>query len=142
MAGAASALASGRFNDVNEIWDAIRAANQRWMNAYEQRDLDALAARYTEDAQSFAPDRPPVVGRRAIRDFWAETVQGPMKKLELHSVEIELHDTTAIEIGTSRQIGATDNELGRFRYLVVWKRQGGMWRIHREIWNSAPSAVT
>jgi hypothetical protein len=37
-----------------------------------------------------------------------------------------------IETGTYAAFGANHSELGRGEYLLVWKREDGTWRIHRD----------
>jgi len=41
----------------------------------------------------------------------------------------------ACETGIVRLV-ATDGTLSQARYVVVWKREGGQWKLHRDIWNS------
>ena len=32
-------------------------------------------------------------------------------------------------------LGFQDGSTQKARYLVVWKREGGSWKLHRDIWN-------
>jgi ketosteroid isomerase-like protein len=31
---------------------------------------------------------------------------------------------------------AKDGKVDQARYVVVWKREGGRWKLHRDIWNA------
>jgi ketosteroid isomerase-like protein len=33
--------------------------------------------------------------------------------------------------------GAEGNVLDRGKYVVVWQREQGQWRIHRDIWSTS-----
>jgi ketosteroid isomerase-like protein len=51
------------------------------------------------------------------------------------------HGDTALEVETYALIGEGGKTLDTGKYVVVWKRQGGQWKIHRDIWNTnAPAA--
>jgi hypothetical protein len=41
-----------------------------------------------------------------------------------------------IEIGETELIGMDSEVIDRFNYMVIWKKAGDTWLIHREIWNS------
>ncbi|MEK7715556.1 MAG: DUF4440 domain-containing protein, partial [candidate division NC10 bacterium] len=45
------------------------------------------------------------------------------------------HDL-ACEVGAIKVVGA-NSQVTAGRYVVVWKRQNGHWKLHRDIWNSA-----
>src|SRR5262245_33587577 len=44
---------------------------ERWVDAFNRADVDALAAMYAENATNHQVAEVPVVGRAAIRDFFA-----------------------------------------------------------------------
>jgi limonene-1,2-epoxide hydrolase len=44
---------------------------QRWVEAFNRADVDALATMYAEDATNHQVAESPVVGREAIRNFFA-----------------------------------------------------------------------
>jgi ketosteroid isomerase-like protein len=37
-------------------------------------------------------------------------------------------------------LGAGGTEADRGKYIVIWKNQGGLWKLHRDIWNSSKPA--
>lgn len=66
--------------------EAIRAAIRRDAEAVKRADWEAVTGMFTVDAIRFPPHRPPVRGRRAIRD-WLETMP-PIEAFELTIDEI------------------------------------------------------
>jgi ketosteroid isomerase-like protein len=49
---------------------------------------------------------------------------------------VESSGDLAYETGTVRLV-ARDGKQTEGRYVVVWKRDGGRWKLHRDIWNAA-----
>jgi ketosteroid isomerase-like protein len=52
-------------------------------------------------------------------------------------VEVEGLGDTAIEIGELTLYGAEAQVLDKGKYMVIWKRQDGKWKLHRDIFNSS-----
>jgi ketosteroid isomerase-like protein len=50
---------------------------------------------------------------------------------------VEAHGETATEVGTFSIRDAGGKEVDRGKYVAVWKRVQGQWKMHREIWNSS-----
>jgi ketosteroid isomerase-like protein len=88
---------------------------------------------YTETAEILAPGQPVVIGRGAIKSFWAAGVKS-ISALSLTPVEVDCSDSIAIERGIYLMTTAQGHARGK--YLVEWKRAKGQWRLHRDCWNS------
>jgi hypothetical protein len=58
-----------------------------------------------------------------------------IKGISLETTAVESADALAYETGTVR-LTAKDGAVKEARYVVVWKRVGGQWMLHRDIWNS------
>ncbi len=58
-----------------------------------------------------------------------------MKDVALETEDAEGVGDLAYETGTVRLV-AKDGAASSARYVVVWKRSGGSWKLHRDIWNS------
>jgi ketosteroid isomerase-like protein len=57
-----------------------------------------------------------------------------VKEVTLTTADVESAGDLAVETGTVKLV-AKDGKLTQARYLVVWKREGGGWKLHRDIWN-------
>ncbi len=77
-----------------------------------------------------------VSGRPAIAEFWRSFFESGIKDVALETAEVESAGDLAYETGTV-QLVAEDGGVTTARYLVVWKRTDGEWRMHRDTWNSA-----
>ena len=115
---------------------AIEAANARFSADFAKGDAAAVASHYTAAGQVFPPNGDVVRGREAIAKFWKGVMDAGIKGVKLAIVEVEAHGDTAHEVGTYVLTGDGGKALDNGKYVVVWKRDGGQWRLHRDIWNT------
>jgi hypothetical protein len=65
-----------------------------------------------------------------------------VKSARLTATEVQQHGATvAHEVGTYAMLGADGKELDRGKYIVIWKKEGNAWKIHRDIWNTSMPAA-
>jgi ketosteroid isomerase-like protein len=121
------------------VREAVDAGNYFFMKLFEARDAQAIADLYTEDARVIAPGAAPAEGRPAIAAFWAAAMEGT-KSARLETLSVEFDGELAFEEG-SVQLTADDGSQSVERYVVVWKRVGRRWHLHRDIWNAGPAAA-
>ena len=120
---------------------AIAAANENFMAAFNRGEAAGLADFYTENGQLLPTGSDFVTGKAAIQAFWQGAMDMGIKKtVRLETVEAEGHGDTAIEIGKYTDSGEAGNVIDRGKYVVIWKQEGGQWKLHRDIWNSSLSA--
>jgi len=110
--------------------------NQRFMAAFARRDPGALAQLYAEDAQVYPPNAAPVAGRPAIQELWRGFLESPVGRIELTTTEAEGSELSAWETGRYTLLGANGSTVDEGKYVVVWRRQGDLWKIYRDMWSS------
>jgi uncharacterized protein (TIGR02246 family) len=117
---------------------AIEAAVQRYVEASNQGDADALASLYADDAMLLPPDHEPVRGRAAIGDFWR---QGTDEGLEVTTLTVEVDGDLGYLVGRYH-LPATDEEpADSGKYVMCLKRQrDGAWKLTADIWNRSGEA--
>ena len=114
----------------------IEAVNTKWMEFFNKGDFAGVASLYTVDATAFPPGSAMVQGRTAIAAMWksiAEQVSDPkVTTLDVKS----LGPSAAREIGTFslKTKGPTPKEVSG-KYLVLWEKVGGDWKLAADIWN-------
>ena len=119
---------------------AIVAANQRFMESFAGQDAAGIAALYTQDGQLLPGNSDFVTGPAGIEKFWRGAMGMGIKTVRLESLELEVHGDAAVEVG-KYTLGAEGGQtVDHGKYLVVWKHDGGHWRLHRDIWNSSMPA--
>jgi uncharacterized protein (TIGR02246 family) len=123
--------------------EAITAVNKKFEEAAIKKDAAAIAALYTEDAVVLPPDAPMARGKAAIQELWGAVIGGMgLKSVKLETVDMEVASDSACEVGQATlelapEGGATTT--AKAKYVVVWKKTGDGWKLHRDIWNGTPS---
>ena len=62
-----------------------------------------------------------------------------IKTAKLTTMEITEAGENAIEVGEYELGGADGQVLDRGKYLVIWKKEKGNWRLAKDIWNTSVS---
>jgi uncharacterized protein (TIGR02246 family) len=134
--------------DVEAERAAIRAAEDRYLEAAQAKDLEGVLSFYADDCSLFPPSAPIITGKEAIRAAWAEWLADPAFAMRVlpTKVEVSRAGDLAYLIGTY-EFTVTDAEgnpvTDRGKYVDVWKKQpGGTWRHVVDIWNSDGSAAS
>jgi ketosteroid isomerase-like protein len=119
-----------------DVRGAIESANKAFSAAFAKGDAAALADMYSDTAEVLPPGRDMVSGRAEIQKAWQEAIDAGLKGLELTLREVESHGDSAHEVGTWTLRNAS-GEVDHGKYMVVWKKQRGAWKLHRDMWNSS-----
>ena len=104
-------------------------------------DATAMAALYTENAQLLPTNSEIITGQEQIASFWRQVMEMGIKTAELETLEAEGFGETAFEVGRYKLGGAAGEILDQGKYVVVWKKEDGQWKLHRDIWNTNLPAV-
>lgn len=117
----------------------ITAINRTFEEAARKGDLDRLASLYTRDAIALPPDGAIVKGRDNIKAMWGTIAQQlGLKDVKLDTLDLEIAGDTAYEVGEAtltHGAGGTP-QTSVVKFVVVWKKAEGQWRLHRDIWNT------
>jgi ketosteroid isomerase-like protein len=116
----------------SNLREEINAANRRFMALFASDDIAGVAERYTEDAQLLVPHAEAIRGRAAIEAVF-NSRRGQGHTLNFDSKELEGYADTAVEIGEYTRKQGDGQTIDRGKYLVIWKRIGGDWKIHRDM---------
>jgi uncharacterized protein (TIGR02246 family) len=121
--------------------DRIRQLNQAWVAAALERDLDAMMAIYSLDAQELLPGEPALIGRDAIREYYASLLEDlPRCSYSYDTQEVTIAESADLAIvrGSYRFVPddeePDDVEVGKF--VAVWVYVAGDWRLETTISNS------
>ena len=115
---------------------AIEAANAKWIELFDKGDFDGVAKLYAVDSIAFPPGSAMVKGRAAIGKMLKSTAE-QVSTPKLTTLEVKRLGPNAIrEIGTYSLMtkGSSPKEVSG-KYLVVWERIRGDWKLAADIWN-------
>jgi ketosteroid isomerase-like protein len=107
------------------------------MAAFGDGDAAGVAALYTTEGQLAPPNSEVVTGTEGIGGFWQAVMDMGLKIGKLETTELEEYGDTAVEQGRYELADAEGNVADHGKYLVIWKRDGGDWKLHRDIWNTS-----
>ena len=124
----------------SDIQTQIEATNSQFIAAFKGGDAAAIARLYTSDAQLLPANSDFVRGTDAIRAFWQKVIDMGLGGATLETIEVESHGETAVEVGRYRLLAAGDAVADTGKYIVVWKNDGGAWKLHRDIWTTSQPA--
>ncbi len=138
---------AGEATEVNVAADeqAIQSINQRWLELVRSKDSAGIAQLYAEDGAAMPANEPAVMGREAIGQWWAQSLQMPEYDLTFATDQLLFSSSgdMALDRGTYRfratpPEGAIDDT---GKYVVVWRKIGGEWKVAADIYNSDKPAA-
>lgn len=121
--------------------DEIQGAQHLLAAAFGARDASRAAALYSDDACLMADGMPTFHGRAAIAGFFGGAIAQGIVAARFTTQEVDGDDVQALEIGRYELFAPLPNgertcvEDGR--YFVAWRKIGGAWRMHRDMFNRA-----
>jgi uncharacterized protein (TIGR02246 family) len=120
-----------------DIREAIAGANASFMQTFSQGDAAGVADLYTDDGQVLPPNSDFVMGKEAIQSFWQALMDMGIREAKLDIGEVEDHGDLAFEVSKYTLVGEGGLVLDEGKYIVIWKQDGGQWKLHRDIFNSS-----
>jgi ketosteroid isomerase-like protein len=141
---AAAACAIGLAASAADDAARIRAGTDSWVKSFNAGNAGAVVALYSEDALLMPPGEAPARGTAAIKEAIAKEIAGAKK------------GGVTFALGTNDEVGVSgdmawhsgfyfvNDKAGKAvdtgKFLEVWERKGGKWRVIRDIWNSNGAA--
>jgi len=119
----------------------LAAQRRRFADILFHRDHAALPALFTADTLVLPSGKPLVQGREAAVAFWTAATSNPDRRLrsEFEIVDAQFEGQVVIEAGRATVwavVGGREEIVDHGKYIVVWKRDDGRWKRHRDIFNS------
>jgi len=118
---------------------AIKAENARWADAFARGDYDAIGRLYTDDGTLLPPGGDKVTGRRAITEYFTGGYAGSKPgTVSFSNDEFYGNDRVVTEV-SDVEVRDGDGKLKiRAKQTLVFLKQGGTWKLHRDMWNAYP----
>jgi ketosteroid isomerase-like protein len=124
-----------------DVTEQIKLANNDFMTAVSNGDTNQLHSLYTQDAKLFPSNNSIIEGKEQIIGFWDATMKMGIKKVQFETTNAQGFGNIAIEEGEFRLFVAGDVLVDEGKYIVTWKKEGGKWKVYRDIWNASTPAV-
>ena len=122
---------------------AVMAASQAYVNAWGQGDTATALGLVSNDIRILISGVPDVVGAEATRKLFADEMAAyDVPLLKLNHQDLIVSGDHAIDIGTYEEIQTPKKGgapiQGRGRFMTIWRREDGEWRITRYMLNALP----
>ncbi len=113
---------------------AIESASRKFNELYNKGDAPGLAAMYVSGARVLPPNAAAIPNDQGILALWRSYIDSGAK-FSIATTFVEGRGDLAYEVGTYT-VTAADGSKDTGKFVVVWKRQNGAWKIAADIWNS------
>ncbi|MEO6113578.1 MAG: DUF4440 domain-containing protein [Sphingomicrobium sp.] len=119
---------------------AIRTANARWLQLISNKDAAGIGQLYAEDGVALPQNEKAAVGREAIGQWWARQMQTPGYDLTFGTDQLVFSTSgdMALDRGwyrfSAQSPKGSINDTGK--YVVVWRKIDGEWKVAADIFNT------
>ncbi|SOE21763.1 Ketosteroid isomerase homolog [Spirosomataceae bacterium TFI 002] len=113
----------------------IEAANKEFMALVAAEDSVGLANSYTHDAKLMSGGAPSVIGKANIQSAIRGMFESGLTGIDLRLENVYGTEDLIAEEG-ELTLYAGDNVIGEEKYIVLWKKEDGKWKLFRDIFNS------
>ena len=117
---------------------AIRDLDARWLKAAQSRDAAAEAAVFASDGVAYREHFDPLVGPAAFQAWATKQYTDNPKQIGSWSTDsISITDSGDLAIQTGEYhvtgIGPKGDREDKGRFLTVWKKTGGEWKVAHDV---------
>ena len=116
----------------------IDSANSKFSDAFRRGDSVTLASYYTSDAAILLSNSEPITGK-GILSVWGSMTSGNFKDFTFVTTDLTGDENFLIETGNYVLKGSDDSIVDRGKYVVVYKKENGVWKLYRDIGNTSLS---
>lgn len=113
----------------------IEQANKEFMALVAAGDSVGLANAYTADAKLMSGGAPSVIGKANIQSAIRGMFESGLTGIDLRLENVYGTEDLIAEEG-ELTLYAGDNVIGEEKYIVLWKKEDGKWKLFRDIFNS------
>ena len=114
----------------------IEEANRNFMDFLSKGDSVGLANCYSDDAKFMGPNSPEIEGRKNIQTVVAGIINSGATKLDLKIKDLWGTEALLAEEGQLRLSTKEGKQLDKGKYIVLWKKEDGKWKLFRDCFNS------
>lgn len=111
------------------------ALSIEWMAFVAAGDSVGLANMYAQDAKFMMNGAPAISGRKNIQSAFSGIMKSGISRVDLIIIDVWGTENFLAEEGeVSFFVG--DTEVDQGKYIVLWKKEEGKWKMFRDIFNS------
>jgi len=110
-------------------------ANKEFMKLFADSDSIGLSNLYSQDAKLMMNGTTAILGRKNIQSTFSGIMNSGISNISLKTIDVwGTENLITEEGGLSLFVGDTVVDQGK--YIVLWKKEEGEWKLFRDIFNS------
>lgn len=114
----------------------IDSANQNLVTGLAKGDSTLAAESYCKDAKFMAANAPALSGRKEISGDFGNLIRSGITDLKITTVDVWGGENAITEEGKWTLALKDGKQVDQGKYLVLWKKEDGKWKIFRDCLNS------
>ena len=120
--------------DKEQIKKEIQAKEDAFAEIYNTGELKNIGY-YADDATTFFQNRPPLVGREAIVEFYKSAITSVTDKISFTSKDIFISNdgNQVVEIGYFKVVDSTKNPINSGNYMSLFEKRDGKYVCVRDM---------
>lgn len=128
--------------DTQSEAQVVMALEREWASRFQQGDIDWIVDRHASLGRIMPPGSQAAVGRQAVREVWTGFHEAEGLSLDFGPDEAHVAEAgdMAYVLG-SYELTLPGGGEDRGKYLVVWVKEDGEWRIAADMFNSSVAPV-
>lgn len=122
--------------DIEQARASILQGNESFMKAFKNQDTLKLVQSYTSNGQLLPCGGPPIENKDSLMAFYGRLFGSGISTYHLQTIHIGGDSTLVAEEGTYIMEDEKGENMDEGKYIVLWKREAGNWKMYRNMWTS------
>jgi ketosteroid isomerase-like protein len=122
--------------DLANAKNEIEAANAAISEIIAKGDSVGMASAFSSDGALMLNNMPSMQGKDKLTTVWGSSIRAGVSKIELSTTEVWGDENYITEEGLYVIKTKDDVQIDKGKYIVLWKKEDGKWKLHRDISNS------
>jgi ketosteroid isomerase-like protein len=115
----------------------IDSMNAKWSEQVRNGDSMALASHYSSDAELLMDNSEPIKGKD-ILSAWGSMLRMGLRDWTFTTTDLQGDENFLVETGSYDIKDVNKKLVDRGKYVVVWKKENGEWKLYRDIGAGSP----
>lgn len=120
--------------DVEKVKKDIQAREDEFAAIYNTREMKTIGY-YADDAESFFPNRPPLIGKAAIVEFLKADLISNSNKISFQTKDVFVSSdgNQVVEIGYYKVMDSTNTAINTGNYMSLFEKRDGKYVCLRDM---------
>ncbi|HEY1872081.1 MAG TPA: DUF4440 domain-containing protein [Chitinophagaceae bacterium] len=128
--------------EIADMKNIIDKKDADWAKAVTTQDSAGMLHHYCTDGKIFPPNAAPVIGQAAIASFISNVMKFAIKRYKDETTALYGNADNLIEEGNYTMGDNKGNVLDSGKYIAIWRKEDGDWKIYSNMYNSSIPSVT